>query len=312
MPVSSGVHHITAICGEPARAIDFYSRRLGLRLVKKTVNFDDATAWHFYFGDEIGSPGSILTFFARPDMPPGTPGAGEVVSIAYAIPTGSAAFWIDQFNDEGVRFALAEGGRAIAFHDPDGLALELVETTAVADMPGYESETIPGEHALRGFAGATLLVGEAAATARVLTQGLGWTEGGRATLGDYTRIRFDAPGKPAIGGALDLLARPGLPKGTQGIGGVHHIAFRASGDAQQAEFSASVRALGLTPTEVRDRKYFRSIYFREPSGVLFEIATDGPGFSVDEKLSKLGTGVMLPEHYEARRKEILEKLPKAG
>ncbi len=312
MPVSSGVHHITAICGHPGRALDFYGRCLGLRLVKKTVNFDDTTAWHFYFGDEIGSPGSVLTFFARPDLPRGEPGAGEVVSIAFAIPEGSAPFWIDLFNDEGVPFALADGGRAIAFHDPDGLALELVETRAAANLPGYESQTIPGEHALRGIANTTLLVADAAATARALTEGLGWEPASHARFGEYMRIRFTAPDAAEIGGALDLLTRADLGKGKQGVGSVHHIAFRARNDAEQAEFAFAVRALGLTPTDVRDRKYFRSIYFREPSGVLFEIATDGPGFLVDEKLAKLGTGVMLPAHYEARREEILAGLAKVG
>lgn len=309
MSASSGIHHLTAICGDPRRAIDFYSRALGLRLVKKTVNFDDTASWHIYFGDEIGSPGSLLTFFARPDMARGVPGAGEVVSVALAIPLESTPFWIDHFNDEGIPFALADGGRAIAFHDPDGLALELIETKSAVDLPGYRSEAVPAEYAPRGIANATLLVSDAAATAQILAKGLGWTPASHARFGEYIRIRFTAPDAPAIGGSLDLLTRADLDKGRQGLGSVHHIAFRARDAAEQAAMAETLRGLGMEPTDVRDRKYFQSVYFREPSGVLFEIATDGPGFMVDEKLDELGKQVMLPAPFEGRRADILAKLP---
>ncbi len=312
MPVSSGIHHLTAICGEPMRAIDFHARVLGLRLVKKTVNFDDPAAWHFYFGDETGSPGSILTFFARPDAEPGRPGAGEVVSLAFAIPVGAAAFWIDRFNDEGVPFGLAEGGRALAFHNPDGLALELIETAEAGALPAYAGEDIPAECAIRGFANVTLLVADAAATARVLTQGLGWTPESHARLGDYMRIRFAAPEKPALGGALDLLTSQTLATGAQGVGSVHHIAFRARDAAEQTALAQAIRDLDLTPTQVRDRTYFKSIYFREPSGVLFEIATDGPGFAVDEPVDELGARLCLPPELEPRRAAIAKALPRVG
>ena len=312
MPVSSGIHHVTAVCGEPMQAIDFHARVLGLRLVKKTVNFDDPTAWHFYFGDETGSPGSILTFFARPDGAPGQPGAGETVSLAFAIPMGAAAFWIDRFNDEGVPFGVADGGRALAFHNPDGLALELIETAEVGARPGYATDDIASEDAIRGFANVTLLVADAAATARVMTQGLGWTPESHARFGDYMRIRFAAPDKPALGGALDLLTSQKLEKGREGVGSVHHIAFRARDAAEQSALAQAIRDLDLTPTNTRDRTYFKSIYFREPSGVLFEIATDGPGFAVDEPVDELGTRLCLPPALEPRRAAILKALPRVG
>ena len=308
---SAGLHHITAISGDIRRTHDFYTRVLGLRLVKRTVNFDDPSAWHLYFGDEAGMPGTILTFFSWENVERGVPGAGEAVTISFAIPPGSALFWTERMADEGVAFALDQSGGAnvIVLHDPDGIGLELVEEKMRGESLPYENADIARDRAIHGLSGVTLLVDDLDATAKILTEGLGWVETGRARQPGFTRRRYSAQGTTVPGARLELLKGEDLAPGSQGAGSIHHVAFRAEDDAAQAAVVAGLRALGMETTPQLDRTYFRSVYFREPSGVIFEIATDTPGFAVDEAAERLGETVKLPPQFEPRRDDIIAALP---
>jgi glyoxalase family protein len=310
MPTSPGLHHVTAICSDAPRTRDFYERVLGLRLVKSTVNFDDPGTWHLYFGDETGGPGSVLTFFEWPTAEPGKPGAGQAVALSLAIPKGAAHGWVQRLTEEDVFVAIAPGADdALTFYDPDGLALELIEQDWAETLPGYVTGFIGEEQAIRGLAVVTLLVEDCDATASVLEEALGWRECARASHGGFLRLRFQAPGEAGPGRLIDVLKAPEAPPAEEGVGSIHHIAFRAKDDAAQAAMGASMRKQGLKPTEQRDRNYFRSIYAREPSGVLFEVATDGPGFAVDETPLTLGSSLRLPAKLEAHRAEIEAALP---
>lgn len=311
MTLSAGLHHITAISGDIRRTHDFYTRVLGLRLVKRTVNFDDPGAWHLYFADAMGTPGTILTFFSWEHALRGTPGAGEAVTVSFAIPPGSALFWTERMADEGVSFALdhAGGGTVIVLHDPDGIGLELVEEKPSGATNPHESAEIAPDRAIHGLSSVTLLVDDLDATAKVLTDVFGWVETGRAQLAGFMRRRYTAPAKGAAGSRLELLRGEDVAPGEQGAGSIHHIAFRAADDAAQSELVTRLRKLGLETTPQRDRTYFRSVYFREPSGVLFEIATDVPGFAVDESIETLGTDVKLPAQMEKQRDTIVAALP---
>ena len=306
MARSAGIHHITAIAGEPKRHVDFYRRTLGLRLVKRTVNFDDPGTWHLYFGDETGAPGTALTFFLWQNVPQGHHGAGEAQEIAFAVPEGSLAFWKQRLADKGV--AAAErtrlGETALAFDDPNGHKLEFVAANTASTIPGWSGGEVPGEHAIRGFHGVTLELRHPERTARVLVEVFGFEP--QQSEGD--RQRFLAKDGP-LGRIVDLRATPGLAHASQGIGSVHHVAFRAADDAAEMTMRERATKLGLQATEQIDRLYFRSVYFREPGGVLFEIATDGPGFARDEPKDKLGAKIALPPWYESRRKEIEASLP---
>ena len=310
MPASPGLHHVTAICADAQRTRDFYERVLGLRLVKRTVNFDNPGTWHLYFGDETGGPGSVLTFFEWPTAEPGKPGAGQAVALSLAIPKGAAHGWVQRLTEEDIDVAIAPGADdALTFFDPDGLALELIEQDWAETLPGHVTDYVGEEQAIRGLAVVTLLVDDCDATASVLEEALGWRECARASHGGFLRLRFQAPGEAGPGRLIDVLKAPEAPPAEEGAGSIHHIAFRARDEAAQAAMGAAMRKLGLKPTEQRDRNYFRSIYAREPSGVLFEVATDGPGFLVDEKAETLGSSLRLPAKLEAHRAEIEAALP---
>ena len=309
-----GIHHITAVAGDPQANVDFYHNLLGQRLVKKTVNFDDLATYHFYFGDEIGSPGTILTFFPWQHMARGQRGNGEVAATAYTISSASVDFWRERLIDHGVTVGnmpktSAEtqtrfGAEVIPFQDPDGMAIELIVHDGRATYHHWEQGPIPAEHALRGFFGATLWVGEAQGTADLLTGSLGFTFAGQ----EGARSRFQtASGN--IGLTIDLLERPGMPFARLGAGSVHHIAFRTAGDEEQGEYLQALQAGGHHVSPVMDRQYFHSIYFRAPSGVLFEIATDAPGFLYDEPIDELGTHLKLPPWLEAQRADIERAVP---
>ncbi|MCC6947056.1 MAG: ring-cleaving dioxygenase [Bradyrhizobiaceae bacterium] len=307
MSRSAGIHHITAIAGEPKRHVRFYRDILGLRLVKRTVNFDDPSTWHLYYGDENGSPGTALTFFVWEELPSGRHGSGEPQEIAFAVPAPALEFWRKQLSDHGISHKDAParfGEQVIAFADADGHKLELVGSDAAARIPGWSNGDIPAEHAIRGFHGITLEVSNPATTARVLTEIFGFEPVG--INGD--RHRFVSKGAE-IGTIVDLRVTPGAVRASQGTGTVHHVAFRASGDEQEMELRKRVIELGLRPTEQVSRHYFRSVYFREPNGILFEIATDDPGFAVDEPKEKLGDRIMLPPWYEQHRQQIVAALP---
>ncbi len=303
MPRHPGIHHVTAMASDPRRNLAFYTGTLGLRLVKKTVNFDDPGAYHFYYGDEIGRPGTILTFFPWPDIRAGRNGLGFTHETVFRVPEASIGFWTARLVERGVEHDAIEkrfGRSVLPFRDHDGLRLALVGTPEAAAEPGWSGGGVPAEHAIRGIEGVTLLVAEEDPTAAVLTRAMGFTHAGR----EGSLSRYASPG-----GIVDLRVAPGFPRGALGAGAVHHVAFRAGSDAEQAEMGAALAALGLHATEQKDRNYFRSIYAREPGGVLFEIATDDPGFSVDEAVEALGTGLKLPAQYESHRAEIAAALP---
>ncbi len=302
-----GIHHITAIAGDPQANIDFYHTLLGQRLIKKTVNFDDPGTYHFYFGDETGTPGTILTFFPWRGAVRGRRGNGEVAATAYTIRPGSVDYWLKRLADHGVTPGERQkrfGADVLPFQDADGMIVEFIVDDGPAAVDLWDEGPIPGEHALRGFHGATLWVADAAATAGLLTHSLGYTFAGR----EGQRSRFQAAGD-GIGRFIDLLERPGEPHGRLGAGSVHHIALRTVDDEEQAEYLAALRQSGQQVTPVQDRQYFHSIYFREPAGVLLEIATDAPGFLYDEPAAELGTHLKLPPWLEARRAQISERLP---
>lgn len=305
---SNGIHHVTAIAGGARRNLDFYTRVLGLRLVKKTVNFDDPGTYHFYYGDETGQPGTILTFFPWTHVAPGRLGSGETQETVFRVPEGSIGFWVQRFVEKGVPHQAVEqrfGETVLSFKDPDGMRLALVAVPGIEAEPGWAGGGVPAEHAIRGFHSVSLLLEDTAATGAVLDDVLGFTEIGR----EGAVVRYRA-GDTVIGGIVDLQAAGGALPSRPGAGSVHHIAFRAADDAAQAEM---VKRLAenhrLLTTEQKDRAYFRSVYFREPGHVLFEIATDIPGFAVDEPADTLGQALKLPRFLEPHRTEIERVLP---
>jgi glyoxalase family protein len=307
----NGIHHVTAIAGPARRNLDFYTRILGLRLVKKTVNFDDPGTYHFYYGDEAGRPGTILTFFPWEHAAPGRLGVGETQETAFRIPEGSVGYWTHRLVERGVPHEAPQkrfGETVLSFKDPDGMRLALVAMPAGIETEPAWSGVIPMEHAIRGFHSVSLVLGDAAPTGAILTDVLGFT----AIEREDSLVRYMASGT-AIGGIVDLREVGDFPQGRSGAGTVHHIAFRAPDD--EAQF-AMMRKLAenhrIRTTDQKDRNYFRSLYFREPGGVLFEIATDVPGFAVDEPIGTLGQALKLPPQYEARRNDIEAVLPKVA
>jgi glyoxalase family protein len=304
----NGIHHVTAIAGPARRNLDFYTGVLGLRLVKKTVNFDDPTTWHLYFGDAGGNPGTILTFFPWEHAAPGRLGIGETQETSFRVPAAAMGYWTHRLVSHGVVHDVPQkrfGETVLAFRDPDGMRLALVGVPGSEAEPAWEGGGIPAEAAIRGFHGVTLLLDKAEPTAAILAEVFGFAEAGRE--GGIVRMR--APGSP-VGGIVDLRGAGGFLPARMGAGSVHHVAFRAADDAEQARMVALLtERFGLRVTEQRDRNYFRSVYFREPGGVLFEIATDDPGFAIDEPADSLGGTLKLPARYEARRSEIEAVLP---
>ena len=303
----SGIHHVTAIAGKATRNLDFYTRVIGLRFVKKTVNFDDPGTYHLYYGDRVGRPGTILTFFPWEHAAPGRAGVGFAQQTAFRVPASSMGYWTHRFIEHGVEHEALErsfGEPRLSFKDTDDMSLALVGISGAEAEAAWSSGTISAEHAIRGFHGATLMLDGAAPTGAILRDVLGFRELGR----DGPHIRFTAT--EAIGGFVDIREAKGFLAGRMGRGSVHHIAFRARDDATQAEMARRlVEVHGLQPTPQIDRQYFRSVYFREPGGILFEIATDDPGFSVDEPVETLGTALKLPRFLEPRRKDIEPALP---
>lgn len=304
----SGIHHVTAIAGNALRNYDFYTRSLGLRFVKKTVNFDDPGTYHFYYGDEAGHPGTILTFFPWEGAAPGRGGVGQTQQTAFRVPAGSLGYWSHRLIEKGVAHKALErrfGETLLPFIDPDGTSLALVGVPGAENEAGWSDSNVPAEHAIRGFHGVTLLLESAAKTGAILTDVFGFAEAGR----EGSTIRYRTPGD-AVGGIVDIYEAKGFLPGRLGQGSVHHVAFRATDDAAQAEMVRKlVQDHNMHPTEQKDRNYFRSVYFREPGGILFEIATDIPGFAVDEPVSSLGHALKLPAFLEPHRKDIAAVLP---
>ena len=303
-PPISGIHHITAVAASAADNFCFYTRVLGLRLVKKTVNFDDPFTYHLYYGDDTGSPGTLLTFFPWEGLPQGKPGTGMVSAIAFAIPRVSVDHWTRRLAEQGVTVAAESrfGEPVIRFADPHGLPLELIGIPPGDDLSG---RTPDSQAAIIGFHSATLLIDRIDATQRIIVDGMGMTPDQH----EGNRCRFAMQDERAPGHLLDVIVDPSAGRGRFGGGTVHHIAFRTRDSREQLVWRQQLQRHGVSVTDVRDRTYFQSIYFNEPGGVLFEIATDPPGFRVDEDLNDLGTTLMLPARYEPLRGQIEERLP---
>jgi len=304
-----GLHHITAAAKDPQTNLDFYQQVLGQRLIKTTVNFDDPGTYHLYYGDYSGKPGTALTFFPWAHISPGQSGNGETAAFAYAIPENAMSYWTARmkhfgFNPtrEDTRFNAA----VLPFQDPDGLHLELISTPLQTVNPMVDPTNhsdVPAEQQLQGFHSVTLWVDEVESTTRILTEILGMKFVGQ----EGHRYRYTTESQ-ALGQIVDIVHRPNAYAARFGSGSIHHIAFRATNSQQQLDFREKLKQIGMNVTEVIDRQYFQSIYFRIPAGVLFEIATDQPGFAIDEPLEALGQQLKLPAWYEPRRALIEQNL----
>jgi glyoxalase family protein len=300
---TDGLHHVTAIASDPQENVDFYTDVLGLRLVKKTVNFDDKHTFHLYYGDESGHPGTILTFFPFTGAQQGRVGRGQVGATAFVIPDSSVNYWVERLESRGVdvdtpRTRFDE--TVVPFRDHDGQPLELV--TGTTDIEPWADGPVPVENAIRGFHGVTLDSLDPKSTVTAL-ETLGYER--IAQDGDRTRYRTSR-NRAAF---VDVLDQPDAPRGRQGVGTVHHIAFRSTDEQTQAAWREPLSDIGLRMTPQKDRQYFKSIYFREPGGILFEIATDGPGFTRDESVTNLGTELQLPPWLESDRDRLEQRLP---
>ena len=304
----TGLHHVTAIAGNPQRNLDFYAGVLGLRLVKRTVNFDDPGSYHFYFGDAVGTPGTILTFFPWPSARRGVRGVGEVEATGFAIPAESTAYWLKRLNEHKLSVepaTLRFGEEVLRFADPDGLIIELIASKKIFAGHPFPGGSVPEAHAIRGLHGVTATLDNREDSARLLTELFGY----RLAQESEDRARFSAPDSADFGKEIDLLIAPGLSQGRPGAGTVHHIAFRVATASEQLDWQRRISDLGYRVSPVMDRTYFQSIYFREPGGILFEIATDLPGFTSDEAESELGTNLRLPSWMERSRARIEAVLP---
>ena len=302
-----GLHHITAIAGRAQQNYDFYTKVLGLRLVKKTVNFDDPGTYHFYFGDTVGSPGNILTFFPWEGISQGKIGTGMATEIDYSAPEGSLEFWMERFEGYQVKHrGISErfGERLLPFYDPDGLQINLVVPKNDDTRLPWETTEVSKAEGLKGFHNVTLMLNEIEPTAAILTDIFGYKLQGQ----EDNRYRFitDAVDNAAI---IDLLEVKGGQRGYNAAGTNHHIAFRVKDDSVLMEYREKILEQGFNITPKIDRNYFFSLYFREPGGVLFELATDNPGFDADETVEELGSSLKLPPQYESRRTEIEGVLP---
>jgi len=303
-----GLHHVTAIASDPQRNLDFYVGLLGLRLVKRTINFDDPGTYHFYFADGRGTPGTILTFFPWPGARRGSRGTGQVETTAFTIAPESVGYWRDRLkaNQMGAeRPAPRFGEEVISFLDPDGMMLELVASTTRPAVEFVKGSSVPKEHALCGFHGVSAAVEGYERTAQLLTEIFGFQLVGESG----NRFRFAGHDETAAGRFIDLLCMPDGQRAGGGAGSVHHIAFRVANDAHLQTWRERIVNLGYNVSPMMDRTYFHSIYFREPGGVLFEMATDPPGFTLDESPEELGSKLRLPPWLEPSRARIEEALP---
>lgn len=302
-----GIHHVTAIAGDAQRNFEFYTEVLGLRLVKRSVNQDVPDTYHLFYADAEGHPGTDLTFFPWPQMPPGRQGTGLTVEVGLAVPEGSLAFWTERLQAQGVEGIAPEkrfGESMLRLRDPHGLELTLTETSGPREAAPWRESPVPERHQIRGFHTVRLWERDLARTARFLREALGYESVSEED--GWHRLGVDGGGS---GKWIELRELPGGRLGSWGTGSVHHVAFRVADDDEQAEAWERIRAAGSSPTPVIDRFWFRSVYFKEPGGALFEIATDGPGFTVDEDPAHLGEQLILPPWLEPHRKEIEAALP---
>lgn len=302
---NDGIHHISVLAGDAQRNANFYVKTLGMRLVKKSVNQDDPGTYHLFYANKNGSPGSGLTFFPWPNARQGKSGVGESVKVALSVPENSSLFWAEHLAENGIDFGGPYdrfGRQAIAFKDPDGLLLELVFDKDSEIFPAWDEGGVPPESGVRGFKGTTLRLRGIDSTAGILEDVFHFQQS--AQQGKLTHFTTDAP----IGGSVILEESDPIPS-ANGRGIVHHVAFRAKDMDDLGAKREKVLSMGLQPTDFIDRHWFHSVYFRTPGGVLFEIATDGPGYDVDEDLDKLGQKLILPPWLEPQRRAIESMLP---
>ena len=301
-----GIHHVTCITRDVQRCTDFYVSVLGLRFVKKSINQDLPDTYHIYFGDYLGSPGTAMTFFGWPKWPKQKAGSGQVTAVTFAVPTGSLGFWNDRLRRLGIEHREVDrfDTHALVLQDADGIEIELVGEASDERWNAWRDGPVEPEHAIRGFHSVTLTVAEAAGTIELLTATMGFRQ--TAQEGNRTRFATGAGGPDSI---VDVIESPEGPAGEESTGTVHHVAWRTPDAAAQVSWREQLLRAGLNVTPVIDRWYFKSIYYREPGGVLFEIATDGPGFTVDESPEELGTKLSLPPWVQVRREQLDEILP---
>lgn len=305
----SGIHHVTAIASDPQANADFYLNVLGMRLVKRTVNFDSPETYHLYYGDRAGNPGTIMTFFPWPDAPKGRIGAGQATTTTFSVPEGSLGWWADHLSALDIPFT-SPTERAdedvLSLRDPDGLLIELAASADHHDTDPWDGGAVPTDHAIRGIRAVTLTEQDADGTARMLGDQLGF----RLHSESAGRMRFHTNDSgDGVGTIVDVLADPKAERGLVAAGTVHHVAYRAPDTPVQDAWRQRLADDGVGVTEIRDRSYFTSIYFREPGGVLLEIATDGPGFDYDEPLMELGRSLKLPPWLQPRQDQIAANLP---
>ena len=308
MPASlPGIHHVTSITRDVQRCVDFYVGLLGLRIIKKSINQDVPDTYHIYFGDYVGSPGTAMTFFGWPAWPMRKAGSGQVTTVSFAVPDGSLDFWNSRLRKLGVNPSRTShfGRDALVVADPDGIELELVgDVSSHFRWVPWQDSAVDQEHAIRGFHSVTMTVSEETATVDLLVKTMGFQRVGQE--GNCTRFETGQGGQHSI---LDVVESPEGPEGEESMGTVHHVAWRAADAGNQAEWREVLVKAGRNVTPVIDRYYFKSIYYREPGGVLFEIATDGPGFTVDEPAASLGSSLSLPPWFQVRRDRLDETLP---
>lgn len=306
MSTTHGIHHITAVAGDPGHNLAFYNGLLGLPLVKKTVNYDDPSSYHLFYGCRGGEPGTLLSFLASPDIARGEPDVGQAIAVSLSIPVGSVDFWNSYLDEEGLEYMEPFerfGKLVIGLQDPDGLYLELIGDPAADRAPeGRSDGPVPAAHAIRGLHGVTIAEEQYEATGQLLEESFGFGEADR----QLDRILYSSGA--AFGGHIELIDGAGL-KGEPGRGTVHHVAFRAADEDEQQRQRGELKSIGYHLTEPEDRYYFQSVFFHEPGGVLFEVATDGPGFTADEDPGRLGQRLCLPPGLEDRRSLIEAELP---
>jgi glyoxalase family protein len=307
MPIPlAGLHHVTAVCSDPQQNFDFYTQILGLRLLKQTVNFDDPSSWHLYYGDTTGRPGTVMTFFAWPDGDAGQVGIGQFGTVMFAIPTGSLGFWIERLIRFGIPYqppVRRFGERVLAFRDPDGLNLELVTAADRRPVEPWSESPVPAAHQIAGIHGVSLWQGSPD-TANFFQERLGL-----ATTEYASNTRRLAAGGGPERGMLDLISATGLWQGTVAVGTIHHVAWAVPSMDDLVAWQFSLRSQDVDVTDVRDRTYFQSIYLDAPGGAMVELATANPGFTVDEEKASLGMKLQLPQHLERQRLGLERMLP---
>lgn len=298
----NGIHHITVMASDPQANYDFYTQTLGMRFIKKTVNFDAPDVYHLYYADEVGTPGTVLTFFPFPNSRRGKRGTGEINTIAFSVLSGSLSYWINRFAELAIPFDGPKskfGYEYISFLDPDGMKIEMVADKNADSIMGWYNGEIPAEHSIRKFFGSTFYLNDSKSTEELLSGIMG-----AEFISAEGKIKRYSLGKADSLSFVDIIENAKAPRAIGGAGSVHHIAWRTANDEEQLNWRKRILEHGFYPTEVVDRNYFHSIYFREPGGILFEIATDQPGFMVDESFENLGTELKLPEWHEPKRKLI--------